>query len=152
MIKVVFVRRTPGETWLNNIKTYWVANRGRGEIWNFKHCYIIAGNKEITNRHDTPIEQLSEEELANALDTSKNELAVIELPVSAEWIIRKRLSIRHKYWVNKRGYARTWEHHFNPLAFTGVAYTCSNMVGKLLGWNDFYALEPDDIYNRLTAK
>ena len=152
MIKVVFVRRTLEESWLNNVKTHWVDNRGRGEIWQFKHCYIIAENKQITNRHDAAVEELSEEELAHSLDTSKNEVEVIELPISAEWIIRKRLSIHPKRWINKRGYTRTWEHHFNPLALTGIAYTCSNMVGKLLGWNDFYSLEPDDIYNRLTAK
>ena len=151
MIKVVFVVRDEQDRSANS-KDYWLEQRGETDSWQFKHCYILVGDKMITHTKHAPIVAIPAEELEELLNNDGQPRVFIDLPIKGESIIKARKSIRVSHWVDRRGYARAWEHKFNPLAFAGIAYTCSNMVGKLLGWNDYYSLEPDDIYNRLTAK
>ena len=150
MIKVVFVKRSDIPDRQDNNKDFYLSQRG--EKWQFKHCYILVGRVMLIHQHNVKTAELSVEEYNDLLLNEDGQRVFIDLPISGSWIINKRMAIKSSYWVNNRNYAKLWEEHFNPLAFTGVAYTCSNMVAKLLGWNDYYSLEPDDIYNRLTAK
>ena len=147
MIRVVFVKRPEVSGYREGRKDFWL--RERGDEWQFQHCYVLVGNVMIIHCHDIQFHAIPDNEMAELLANVDGRRVIIELPISGKWIIKKRLSVKPRYWVNNRGYSRAWEHHFNPLAFTGTAYTCSNMVGKLLGYVDFYSLEPDDLYNRL---
>lgn len=80
MIKVVLVKRDEQDRSANS-KDYWLEQRGETGSWQFKHCYILVGDKMITHTKHAPIVTIPAEELEELLNNDGQPLVFIDLPI-----------------------------------------------------------------------
>ena len=73
----------------------------------------------------------------------------ITLPVSERYVIQKRSELHLHQYVTWSDYKRLWRDRYCEKALLKTAMSCSNIVAYLLGYPDYYSVDPDDLFERL---
>ena len=86
-------------------------------------------------------------------DNTGKSITTFELPIPDHFIINKRKEIGTLSFMKKDDYYRMWALGYNPKSFfrsNKRAMSCSNVVAYCLGIENYYELEPDDLFNILS--
>lgn len=82
-------------------------------------------------------------------DDINHEWLYITLPVSERHILEKRSQLNLHQRISWTEYKRLWRDGYCEKSLLKTAMTCSNIIAYLLGYPDYYTVDPDDLFERL---
>ena len=145
MVIIGFRLRKMDDEFFNTVKSSF---NKRGDKWEIQHVLMFLPNHSgiIDNLGRTP---LIYREASDIEYVSQYEWVYISLPVSERHVLEKRSQLNLHQRVSWTEYKRQWRDGYCEKSLLKTAMTCSNIVAYLLGYPDYYTVDPDDLFERL---
>lgn len=145
MVIIGFHLRTSDNEFFNTAKS---AFNKRGDKWAIDHVQMFLPNHSgnICRLGRIP---LIYREASDIEYDAQYEWVHISLPISERYVVQKRSQLNLHQRVSWTEYKRQWRDGYCEKSLLKTAMTCSNIVAYLLGYPDYYTVDPDDLFERL---
>lgn len=145
MVIIGFRLRKMDDEFFNTVKSSF---NKRGDKWEIHHVQMFLPN------HSGIIDRLGRtlliyREASDIEYDAQYDWVHISLPISERYVLEKRSQLNLHQRVSWTEYKRQWRDGYCEKSLLKTAMTCSNIVAYLLGYPDYYTVDPDDLFERL---
>lgn len=146
MVIIGFRLRISDSEFFNSAKSSF---NKRGDKWAIDHVQMFLPNHSgiIDNLGRTLL--IYRDHTGHRAIDAEYDWVYISLPVSERHVLEKRSQLNLHQRVSWTEYKRQWRDGYCEKSLLKTAMTCSNIVAYLLGYPDYYTVDPDDLFERL---
>lgn len=141
MVKLVFFQREYDEYCGTYGTPEKIALNKRGDDYRYIHVELwVDENNVISNMGKW---------FTTTPPKSELPIYVFELPVSSRYILDKFNKMKFKRNMRWGDFLNMWEFGYNAKALLGTGYSCANICAYLLGYDDYWKMDCDDLFEAL---